>query len=134
MPKIRAQTHDEIISTMDVEQHIRRLEILVTVLVEYIDRYNISNVVKANHQQLLSLNRDEALHRNRINYEARNHDDDNDNDNEMAVFSLLPTIKEVVDRDLNKAYVAVTVFVSYESQIRCVYVLVLTSSLFLVTR
>jgi len=68
------QTCDEIISTMEVEQRIRRLEILVTLLIQYIDRYNISNVVKANHLQLLSLNRDEALHRNKINYEARNYD------------------------------------------------------------
>jgi len=42
---------------MEVEQRIRRLERLVTLLTEYIDRYNLSNVVKANHLQLLSLNR-----------------------------------------------------------------------------
>jgi len=78
------QTHDEIISTMEVEQRIRRLETLVTLLIQYIDRYNKSNVVKANHLQLLSLIRDEALHRNRINYEARNHDDNVDNDNQIT--------------------------------------------------
>ena len=58
---------------MEVEQRIRKLETLVTLLVEYINRYNINNVVNANHLQLLSLNRDEALHRNRINYKVRNH-------------------------------------------------------------
>jgi len=63
---------DEIISTMEVEQRIRKLETLVTLLVEYINRYNINNAVNANHLQLLSLNLDEALHRNRINYEVRN--------------------------------------------------------------
>ena len=57
------------------------LETLVTLLIKYIDRYNISTVLKASHLQLLSLNRDEALHRNRISYEDRNHDGD---DNEMA--------------------------------------------------
>jgi len=71
---------DEIISTMEVEQLIRKLETLVTLLVEYTNRYN--NAVNANHLQLLSLNRDEALHRNRINYEVRNHV--NHDDNEMA--------------------------------------------------
>jgi len=68
---------------MEAEQGIRKLETLVILLIEYIARYNISNIVKANHPQLLSLNRDETLHRNRINYEACNHDNDND-DNEMA--------------------------------------------------
>jgi len=76
------QTRDEIISTMEVEQRIRKLETLVTLLVEYINRYNINNAVNANHLQLLSLNRGEALHRNRINYEVRNHV--NHDDNEMA--------------------------------------------------
>ena len=68
---------------MEVEQRIRKLETLVTLLVEYIDRYNINNTVKANHLQLQSLNRDEALHRNRINYEVRNHVN-HDDDNEIA--------------------------------------------------
>jgi len=77
------QTRDEIISIMEVEQRIRKLETLVTLLVEYINRYNINNVVNANHIQLLSLNRDEAIHKNRINYEVRNHNnDDNDNDDD----------------------------------------------------
>jgi len=71
------QTQDEIISTMEVEQRIRKL------LVEYINRYNINNAVNASHLQLLSLNRDEALHRYRINYEVRNHKND-DNDDELA--------------------------------------------------
>ena len=57
--------------------------LLVTLLVEYINHYNINNAVNANHLQLLSMNRDEAIHRNRINYEVRNHNnDDNDNDDD----------------------------------------------------
>ena len=79
------QTRDEIISTMRFEQRIRKLETLVTLLVIYIyiNRYNINNAVNANHLQLLSLNRNEAQHRNRINYEIRNHNNHGD-DNEMA--------------------------------------------------
>jgi len=73
------QTRDEIIYTMDVEQRVRKLETLVTLLVEYINRYNITNVVNANHLQLLSLSRDEALHRHRVNYEVRNHNNDDKN-------------------------------------------------------
>ena len=76
------ETRDVRISTMDVEQRVRKLETLVTLLVEYINRYNISNAVNANHLQLLSLSRDEALHRHRINYEVRSHK--NDDDDELA--------------------------------------------------
>ena len=68
---------------MRFEQRIRKLETLMTLLVEYINRYNINNAVNANHLQLLSLNRDEAQHRNRIKYEIRNHNNHGD-DNEMA--------------------------------------------------
>jgi len=68
---------------MRFEQRIRKLETLVTLLVKYINRYNINNAVNANHLQLLSLNRDKALHKNRINYEIRNHNNHGD-DNEMA--------------------------------------------------
>ena len=78
------QTRDEIISTMEVEQRIRKLETLVTLLVEYINRYNINNTVNANHLQLLSLSRDEALHRHRINYEVRSHSNDDNDDDELA--------------------------------------------------
>ena len=67
---------------MEFEQRLRKLETLMTLLVEYINCCNINNVVNANHLQLLSLNCDEALHRNRINYEVRNHV--NHDDNEMA--------------------------------------------------
>ena len=70
---------------MEMEQRVRRLETLVNLLIQYINRYNITNVVKANHLQLLSLNRDEALHRHRVNNEVYNHDNhDNDDDNELA--------------------------------------------------
>jgi len=78
------QTRDEIVSTMEVEQHIRKLETLVTLLVEYINHYDINNAVNANHLQLLSLNRDEAIHRNRINYEVRNHNNNDNDDDELA--------------------------------------------------
>ena len=64
---------DEIISTVEVEQRVRKLETLVTLLVEYINRCNINNAINANYLQLLSLSRDEVLHRNKINYEVRNH-------------------------------------------------------------
>jgi len=68
---------------MDVEQLVRKLETLVTLLVEYINRYNINNAVNVNQLQLLSQSRDEALHRHRINYEVRKHNnDDNDNDDD----------------------------------------------------
>jgi len=85
------QTRDEIISTMEVEQRIRKLETLMTLLVEYINRYYINNAVNANHLQLLSLNRDEALHRNRINYKVRNHNN-HDDDNEMAEDEIGSTV------------------------------------------
>jgi len=95
------QTRDEIISTMEVEQRICKLETLVTLLVEYINRYNINNAVNANHLQLLSLNRDEALHRYRINYEVRNHNNDDNDDDKLAE-------DEIDGDDSNKAHVAVT--------------------------
>ena len=78
------QTRDEIISIMEVEQRIRKLETLVTLLVEYINHYNINNAVNANHLQLLSLNRDEAIHRNRINYEVGNRNNNDNDDDELA--------------------------------------------------
>jgi len=92
------QTRDEIISTMEVEQRIRKLETLVTLLV---NRYNMNNAVKANHLQLLSLNRDESIHRNRINYEVCNHNNDDNDDDELAE-------DEIDSDDPNKADVAVT--------------------------
>jgi len=73
-----------LISTINVEQRVRKLETLVTLSVEYINRYNMTNVVNANHLQLLSLSRDEALHRHRVNYEVRNHNNDDDDDDELA--------------------------------------------------
>jgi len=84
MPQIHTQTRDEIISIMEVEQLIRKLEILVTLLVEYINHYDINNAINANHLQLLSLNRDEAIHRNRINYDVRNHNNNDNDDDELA--------------------------------------------------
>ena len=70
---------------LEIEQRVRRLETLVTLLIEYINRYNLTNIARANHLQLLSLNRDEGLHRSRLNYKACNHDNNvNDDDNELA--------------------------------------------------
>jgi len=51
---------------MDVEQRIHKLETLVTLLVEYINQYNIGSVTNL---ELVALRRCEALHRHRINYE-----------------------------------------------------------------
>ena len=98
------QTDYEIIFTMEIEQRARRLETLVTLLIEYIDRYNITNIAKANHLQLLSLNRDEGLHRIRLNYEACNHDNNvnDDDDNEMtedeidcSSLGFVPTLRQL---------------------------------------
>ena len=69
-------------------------------------RYNITNVAKANQLQLLSLSRDEGLHRHRVNYEACNHDNHDDND----------------DNELAEDEIDCSSLVSYESEIRCIYV------------
>ena len=97
------QTDYEIIFTMEIEQRLRRLETLVTLLIEYINRYDLTNIAKANHLQLLSLDRDEGLHRSRLNYEADNNvNDDDDDDNEMAEdeidcssLGFVPTLRQL---------------------------------------
>ena len=57
---------------MDTEQRIRRLESTLALVVDYINRYNISNVVTVDHLRLLSLRREEAIHRHRISCEYNN--------------------------------------------------------------
>jgi len=57
---------------MDTEQRIRRLENTLALLHDYIDRYNITNVITVDYLRLLSLRREEALLRHRINYEYNN--------------------------------------------------------------
>jgi len=61
---------------MDVEQRIRKLETTLSLLVDYINRYNVG--IDDHHMRLLSLRREEALLRYRINYEFNNNDDDDD--------------------------------------------------------
>ena len=62
---------------MDTEQRIRRLESTLALVVDYINRYNISNVVTVDHLRLLSLRREEAIHRHRINCEYNNNNNNN---------------------------------------------------------
>ena len=64
---------------MDTEQRIRRLESTLAIVVDYINRYNISNVVTVDHLRLLSLRREEAIHRHRINCEYNNNNNNNNN-------------------------------------------------------
>ena len=62
---------------MDTEQRIRRLESTLALVVDYINRYNISNVVTVDHLRLLSLRREEAIHRHKINFEYNNNNNNN---------------------------------------------------------
>ena len=57
---------------MDTEQRIRRLESTLALVVHYINRYNITNVVTVDHLRSLSLRREEAIHRHGINFEYNN--------------------------------------------------------------
>ena len=61
---------------MDVERRIRKLETTLSLLVDYINRYNVE--IDDHYIRLLSLRREEALLRYRINYEFNNNDDDDD--------------------------------------------------------
>ena len=66
---------------MDVERRIRKLETTLSLLVDYINRYNVG--IDDHHMRLLSLRREEALLRYRINYEFNknnNNDDDGGHD------------------------------------------------------
>jgi len=59
---------------MDVERRLRKLETTLSLLVDYINRYNVGN--DDHHMRLLSLRREEALLRYRINYEFNNNNND----------------------------------------------------------
>ena len=62
---------------MDVERRIRKLESTLSLLVDYVNRYNVG--IDDHYIRLLSLRREEALLRYRINYEFnKNNNDDDD--------------------------------------------------------
>jgi len=64
---------------MDVERRIRILETTLSLLVDYINRYNAG--IDDHHMRLLSLRREEALWGYRINYEFNNNDDNGGDNN-----------------------------------------------------
>jgi len=64
---------------MDVERRIRKLETTQSLLVDYINRYNVG--IDDHHMRLLSLRREEALLRYRINYEFNSNNDDGGDNN-----------------------------------------------------
>jgi len=64
---------------MDVERRIRKLETTLSLLVDYVNRYNVG--IDDHYIRLLSLRREEALLRYRINYEFnKNNNDDGGHD------------------------------------------------------
>ena len=64
---------------MDVERRIRKLETTLSLLVDYVNRYNVG--IDDHYIRLLSLRREEALLRYRINYEFnKNNIDDGGHD------------------------------------------------------
>jgi len=63
---------------MDVKRCIRKLETTLSLLVDYINRYNAG--IDNHHMRLLSLRREEALLRYRINYKFNNKKDDGGHD------------------------------------------------------
>ena len=64
---------------MDVERRIRKLETTLSLLVNYINLYNVG--IDDRHMRLLSSRREEALLRYRINYEFnKNNNDDGGHD------------------------------------------------------
>jgi len=64
---------------MYVERRIRKLKTTLSLLVDYINRYNVG--IGDQHMRLLSLRREEALLRYRINYEFNNNNDDSGDNN-----------------------------------------------------
>jgi len=64
---------------MDVERRIRKLETTLSLLVNYINLYNVG--IDDRHMRLLSSRREEALLRYRINYEFNNNNDDGGDNN-----------------------------------------------------
>jgi len=67
---------------MDVEQRIRKLETTLSLLVDYINRYNVG--IDDHHMRLLSLRREEALLRYRINYEFNNNNNNDDGGHDVG--------------------------------------------------
>ena len=61
---------------MDVERRIRKLETTVSLLVDYVNRYNVG--IDDQYIRLLSLRREEAFLRYRINYEFNKNNNDDD--------------------------------------------------------
>ena len=62
---------------MDVERRIRKLETTLSLVVDYVNRYNVG--IDDHYIRLLSWRREEALLRYRINYEFnKNNNDDDD--------------------------------------------------------
>jgi len=68
---------------MDVEQRIRKLETTPSLLVDYINRYNIG--IDDHHMRLLSLRCEQALLRYRINYKFNHNNNDDGGDNSHDV-------------------------------------------------
>jgi len=67
---------------MDVERRIRKLETTPSLLVDYINRYNVG--IDHHHMRLLSLRREETLLRYRINYEFNNNNNNDDGGNDVG--------------------------------------------------
>ena len=63
---------------MDVEPRIRKLETTLSLVVDYINRYNVE--IDDHYIRLLSLRREEALLRYRINYEFNKNNNNDDDD------------------------------------------------------
>jgi len=61
---------------MDVERRIRKLATTLSLVVDYINRYNVG--IDDHYIRLLSLRREEALLRYRINYEFNKNNNDDD--------------------------------------------------------
>ena len=67
---------------MDVERRISKLETTLSLLVDYINRYNVG--IDDHHMRVLSLRREEALLRYRINYEFNKNNDDGNNNHDVG--------------------------------------------------
>ena len=64
---------------MDFERRVHKLQTTLSLLVDYINRYNVG--IDDHHMRFLSLGREEALLRYKINYEFnKNNNDDGGHD------------------------------------------------------